>query len=56
MSKLHDAVEIDNLLYHDAVEFDNLLYHYKGPTKDLDFSKYNYAKSLFYMIKNKDIS
>ena len=41
---------------HSAVEFDNLLYHYKDPTKDKDFSMYNDAKSLFYMVKNKDIS
>ena len=39
---------------HDTVEFNNLLYHYKGSTKD--FSNYNDAKSLFNMIKNKDIS
>ena len=39
---------------YNAVEFDNLLYHYKGPTKDIDFSKYNDAKILFDMIKNKD--
>ena len=41
---------------HSAVEFDNLISHYKGPTKDIDFSEYNDAKSLFNMIKNKDIS
>ena len=40
---------------HDAVEFNNLIYHYKGPTKDVDFSNCNDAKSLFNMIKNKDI-
>ena len=41
---------------HSAVEFDNLLYHYKGPTKDKDFSMHNDAKSLFDMIKSEDIS
>ena len=41
---------------HSAVEFDNLLYHYKSPTKDKDFSMYNDVKSLFDMIKNKDMS
>ena len=42
--------------FHSAVEFDNLLYHYKGPTKDKHFSMCNDAKSLFDMIKNKEIS
>ena len=41
---------------HTSVEFDNSLYHYKGPTKDKDFSVYNNAKSLFNMIKDKNIS
>ena len=41
---------------HIAAEFNNLLYHYKSPTKDEDFSMYNDAKSLFDMIRNKDIS
>ena len=41
---------------YNAGQFDNLLYHYKGPTKDKYFSMYNDAKSLFDMIKNKDIS
>ena len=41
---------------HSSVKFDNLLYHYKGPTRDKDFSMYNDAKSLFNMIKDKDIS
>ena len=41
---------------HSAVEFDNSLYRYKGPTKDKDFSMHNDAKSLFDMVKNKDIS
>ena len=41
---------------HSSVKVDNLLYHYKGPTKDKDFSMYNDTKSLFDMIKNKDIS
>ena len=41
---------------HSAVEFDNLLYHYQGRTEHKDFSRYNDAKSLFDMIKNKDIS
>ena len=41
---------------HSSVKSDNLLYHYKGCTKDKDFSMYNDAKSLFEMIKNKDIS
>ena len=39
---------------HNAAEFDNLLYHYKGSTKGINVSKYNDAKSLFDMIKNKD--
>ena len=41
---------------HNAVEFDNLSYHYKGPNKDIDFIKYNDAKRLFDIIKNKDTS
>ena len=41
---------------HDYVKFDNLLYHYKGPTRDKYFNIYNDAKSLFNMIKGKDIS
>ena len=41
---------------HNAVKFDNLLYHYKVPTKDKNFSKYNDAKSIFDMIKNKETS
>ena len=41
---------------HSSVKFDNLLYHYKGPTEDKDFSMYNNAKSLFDMIKKKEIS
>ena len=41
---------------YSSVKFDNLLYHYKGPTGDKDFSIYNNAKSLFDMIKNKEIS
>ena len=41
---------------HSSVKFDNLLYNYKGPIKDKDFSMYSDAKSLFDMIKNKDIS
>ena len=41
---------------HSSVKFDNLLYHYKGATEDKDFSIYNNAKSLFDMIKNKEIS
>ena len=40
---------------HDAAEFNNLIYHYKGPAKDVDFSNCNDAKSIFNMIKNKDI-
>ena len=35
--------------------FDSSIYHYKGPTKYKDFSVYNDVKSLFDMIKNKDI-
>ena len=41
---------------HSSAKFDNLLYHYKRPTEDKDFSMYNNAKSLFDMIKNKEIS
>ena len=41
---------------HSSVKFDNLSYDYKVPTEDKDFSKYNNAKSLFDMIKNKEIS
>ena len=41
---------------HDAVEFNNLLYHYKSSTKDVNCNSYNDIKSLFNMIKNKDIS
>ena len=41
---------------HSAVEFDNLLYHYKDPTIYKDFSMHNDAKSLFDMIKSEDIS
>ena len=41
---------------HSSVNFDNLLYHYKGPTRDKDFNTYNDAKSLYDMIKNKDIT
>ena len=41
---------------HSSVGFDNLLYHYNGPTKGKDFNKYNDAKSLSDIIKNKDIS
>ena len=44
-----------NQLHH-ADEFNKLIYHYKGLTKDVDFSNYNDAKSLFDMIKNEDIS
>ena len=44
-----------NQLHH-ADEFNKLIYHYKGLTKDVDFSNYNDAKSLFHMIKNEDIS
>ena len=31
----------------------NLIICYKGPTKDINFSKYNDAKCLFDMIKHK---
>ena len=41
---------------HSSVEFNNLLYHYKGPTRDKDFSAFNDKKSLFNMIKDKNIS
>ena len=41
---------------HNSVIFDSLLYHYKGSTKDKDFNTYNDTKSLFDMIKNKDIT
>ena len=41
---------------HDALEFNNLLYHYKSSTKDVNCNSYNDTKSLFNMIKNKDIS
>ena len=41
---------------HDALEFNNLLYHYKSSTKDVNCNSYNDIKSLFNMIKNKDIS
>ena len=41
---------------HDALEFNNLLYHYKSSTKDVNCNSYNDLKSLFNMIKNKDIS
>ena len=44
-----------NELYS-SVEFDNLLYHYKGPTREKDFSFHNDTKSLFNIIKDKDIS
>ena len=44
-----------NQLHH-ADEFNKLIYHYKGLTKDVDFSNYNDAKSLFDMIKSEDIS
>ena len=44
-----------NELYNSVI-FHNLLYHCKGPTKDKDFDMYNDAKSLFDMIKNKDIT
>ena len=39
---------------HSSVNFDNLLDHYKGPTRDSN--TYNDAKSLYDMIKNKDIT
>ena len=41
---------------HSSVEFDSLLYHYKGPTRHKDFRMYNDTKSLFNMIKHKDIT
>ena len=41
---------------HDALEFNNLLYHYKSSTKDVNCNNYNDTKSLFNMMKNKDIS
>ena len=34
----------------------NLIIYYKGPTKDINFSKYNDANCLFDMIKHKDTS
>ena len=41
---------------HNSVKFGSLLYHYKGSTDDKDFSICNNAKSIFDMIKNKEIS
>ena len=40
---------------HKSVKRDNLLFKYVGNTKDVDFSKYINAESLFDMIKNKKI-
>ena len=41
---------------HNSVNFDDLSYHYKGPTKDKDFSVYNDTKSLYDIIRNKDMA
>ena len=41
---------------HNSVDFDSLFYYYKRPAKDKDFNMYNDAKSLYNIIKNKDIT